>query len=199
MTLSRIIATSLTGAEPIHDGGRAIGPTVLDFWRWSVSDLLSNVTRSRLAEFLIANALGIDTAPPRDEWAAWDLTSPEGIKIEVKCSAYLQSWYQARHSSPSFSIKPSRAWDPNTNSYSATSQRQAHLYVFALLDHLDKATVDPLDVRQWVFFVVPTSSIDGYQRSQSSITLKSLTKISRPVRYQELRAQILRSLEPIAT
>lgn len=199
VTLSRIEATTRTGAEPVHDDGHAIGPTVLDFWRWSVSDLLSNATRGRLAEFLIAKALGIDTARPRDEWAAWDLTSPEGIKIEVKCSAYLQSWYQTKLSSPSFSIRPSRAWDPNTNNLSPTSQRQAQLYVFALLAHREKATVDPLNIRQWVFFVVPTTHIDGYQRSQSSITLKSLTKLSEPVPYQDLRSQILKSVEHGAT
>lgn len=190
MTLSRVKTPPLAGSELVHDNGDATGPTVLDFWRWSGSDLLSNATRGRFAEFLIATAIGIDTTSPRNEWAAWDLTSPDGAKIEVKCSAYLQSWYQAKLSSPCFSIKPSRAWDPDTNSLSTKSQRQAQLYVFALLAHRDKSTVDPLDVRQWEFFVVPTSRLDGYQRSQSTITLKSLTKLCEPVSYRDLRAQI---------
>jgi len=195
VTLSRIEAATRTGSEPIHDNGVAIGSTVLDFWRWSVSDLLSNVTRGRLAEFLVAKALGIDAANPSEEWASWDLTSPEGIKIEVKCSAYLQSWYQAKLSSPYFSIKASRAWDPNTNSLSPTSLRQAQLYVFALLAHREKATVDPLNVRQWAFFVLPTSRIDDYKRSQSTITLKSLETLCEPVAYHDLRAHILRFVD----
>ncbi|WHZ21248.1 MAG: hypothetical protein OJF47_000360 [Nitrospira sp.] len=192
-SLLRKKPSSLTGSEPLHDAGEALGPTVVDFWRWSVSDLLSNATRGRLAEFLIAKALGVGTLSPRDEWAAWDLTSPEPecIKIEVKCSAYLQSWYQAKLSSPSFSIKPSRAWDPDTAKLSPMSERQAQVYVFALLAHRDKTTVDPLNVRQWEFYVVPTSRIAGYQRSQSTITLRSLQGLCEPASYQELRAQVL--------
>ena len=32
---------------------------VIDFWKWSVSDLVSNATRGRLAEFIVAKALKI--------------------------------------------------------------------------------------------------------------------------------------------
>jgi hypothetical protein len=66
----------------------------LDFWRRSASDILSNATRGRLAEFLVATATGIDIKTVRDEWGAYDLLTPEGIKLEIKSAAYLQSWYQ---------------------------------------------------------------------------------------------------------
>jgi hypothetical protein len=77
-----------TGNEPLSDAGK----TLLDFWRWNGSDLASNTTRGRLAEFIVASAMNIDLSVPREEWSAWDLTSPEGIRIEVKSVAYLQSW-----------------------------------------------------------------------------------------------------------
>jgi hypothetical protein len=32
--------------------------TVLEFWQWAVSDLKTNTTRSMLAEFLVAKAVG---------------------------------------------------------------------------------------------------------------------------------------------
>ena len=35
------------GSEPLHQGGRPIGRTVLDFWRWSASDLAWDATQWR--------------------------------------------------------------------------------------------------------------------------------------------------------
>ena len=52
------------------------------------------------------------------------------------------------------------------------------MYVFALLAHTDQRTLDPLDVSQWQFFVVPTVSLDNRKRSQHSITLPSLKALA---------------------
>ncbi len=46
--------------------------------------------------------------------------------------------------------------------------------MFALLAHKDGATLDPLNVGQWRFYVLATSKLEKYERSQHSITLKSL-------------------------
>jgi hypothetical protein len=109
-----------------------------------------------------------------DEWAAYDLETPSGIRIEVKSAAYLQAWHQERPSRIAFDTRPTRAWDPKTNILAAEPSRQADVYVFALLAHLEKATLDPLDVSQWQFFVLPTPVLDGRTRSQHSIALVSL-------------------------
>jgi hypothetical protein len=50
--------------------------------------------------------------------------------------------------------------------------------VFALLAHTDKPTVDPLNINQWEFYVLPTTTLDNYDRSEVSITLKSLDALS---------------------
>ncbi|MBU0536462.1 MAG: hypothetical protein KKE20_05825 [Nanoarchaeota archaeon] len=55
---------------------------LFEFWQWSVSDLMSNATRGRLAEFIVAKALNIDKGI-RNEWDAYDL-SYKNIKIETK-------------------------------------------------------------------------------------------------------------------
>ena len=60
--------------------------------RWANSDLVSNVTRGVLAEYIVAHAVGVSTAIVRDEWAAYDLETPDGIKLEVMPAAYIQSW-----------------------------------------------------------------------------------------------------------
>lgn len=176
--LGRLIASRKTGEERFHLDGTDLHFTLLDFWQWSASDLLSNATRGRLAEFIVAKALGIDTAGVRNEWDAYDLRTDGGIRIEVKSAAYIQSWFQNRLSSISFLTRPTRAWDADTNRQSLDAKRQADVYVFALLAHRDKSTANPLNVDQWRFYVVSTPVLNARTRSQHSITLNSLETLA---------------------
>ena len=96
--LPHITQTLKTGNELFHWKGQSLDISLLDFWRWSVSDLVSNATRGRLAEFIVATALNVPFDQVRDEWGAYDLLTPEGIKVEVKSAAYIQSWYQSKPS-----------------------------------------------------------------------------------------------------
>lgn len=89
--LPRVKLARKTGPEPFHANGTAVGCDLLDFWQWSTSDLVSNVTRGRLAEYIVARALGLDTNGVRNEWAAFDLQTESGVKIEVKSAAFIQS------------------------------------------------------------------------------------------------------------
>ncbi len=118
-------ASRKTGDEPFHIGREVIPFDVLSFWRWSVSDLLSNVTRGILAEYIVARALGIGEDDIRDEWAAFDLLTHDGTKVEVKSAAYLQSWHQNKLSNISFSTAKTRAFDPETGVMSDIAKRQA--------------------------------------------------------------------------
>jgi hypothetical protein len=191
MNLARVPPEPKSGSEVLHDGNAPLGATLTDFWRWSASDLLSNATRGRLAEFIVAKALEIPTSDVRDEWAPWDLTTPEGTRVEVKSASYLQSWFQAKPSTICFSTRPTAAWDADTNTFTTIKTRQAKVYVFALLAHKeDKLRIDPLDVSQWQFFVVPTPVLDAYTRSQHSITHRSLLGLAQPVASRELRAHV---------
>jgi len=190
--LDKIEVELKTGDEQFKSDEGPLNFRLSDFWRWSVSDLVSNATRGRLAEFIVATALEIDLkAAVRDEWAAFDLESPEGIKIEVKSAAYLQSWSQLKLSNICFSIKPSRYWDSSTNVVSETPVRQANVYIFCLLRHIDKSTVDPMNFDQWEFYVVPTEKLNNYPRSQTSITLPSLRTLADPVSYNMLKKTVL--------
>jgi hypothetical protein len=69
-SLLRRISRRLDGSERFHTGGRALDFDVTDFWRWSLSDHVSNATRGRLAEYIVARALDIPSSGVRDEWAA---------------------------------------------------------------------------------------------------------------------------------
>ncbi len=77
--LSRIYPVRRIGNEVIHLGGQSLGTTLLDFWSWSSSDLVSNAKRGVLAEFIVANALGIGLNGVRDEWEPYDLVTPEQV------------------------------------------------------------------------------------------------------------------------
>jgi hypothetical protein len=81
---NRLTPSPKTGTEQFHTGDSPIGATLHSFWQWNSSDLVSNTTRGRLAEFIVARGLGIDTSEPREEWQAYDLLWKEKIKIEVK-------------------------------------------------------------------------------------------------------------------
>ena len=172
--------TRKTGIEPLHTNGQALRFNLADFWAWSTSDIVSNATRGILTEFIVATALDADVTGVRNEWDAFDLTTPSGVKVEVKSAAYVQSWHQARLSTISWLTPRTRAWDATTNIQSSESRRQADVYVFALLHHQDKATIDPLDTTQWSFFVLPTRVLNERTRSQHSITLNSLQKLAGP-------------------
>lgn len=80
------------GDEPFTQAGESKGFDLLEFWRWSTSDLVDNATRGVLAEYIVAKALKIETLRPRQSWAPWDLTwnAPGAamIKLEVKSAAY---------------------------------------------------------------------------------------------------------------
>lgn len=69
MNLSeKLHLSSKSGNENFNFENQNLNFSLLDFWRWSVSDILSNTTRGILAEFIIVKALGADIANVRNEW-----------------------------------------------------------------------------------------------------------------------------------
>ncbi|MGB8226506.1 MAG: hypothetical protein WCE45_06560 [Sedimentisphaerales bacterium] len=193
MELKPINSKRKTGREPFVYNGKKHIVTLLDFWKWSGSDVTTNTTRGILAEFIVAMALrqhkGI-----RMPWNAFDLLSKEGIKIEVKSAAYIQSWHQQNFSKIAFSIRPARAWSSETNQLADEQKRQAEIYVFALLKYLDKLTINPLDLNQWTFFVISTKRLEKTFPKAKSISLKKLQNKLQPTEcsYKRLRKYIIR-------
>ncbi|MFD1256803.1 hypothetical protein ACFQ3S_08335 [Mucilaginibacter terrae] len=192
MAFYKIEATLKTGDERLVSKDQNLAFSLLDFLRWSVSDILSNATRGRFAEFIVATAVKLDIQQVRDEWGAYDLETPDGTKIEVKSAAYIQTWFQRSLSKISFSIKAALYWDSLTNLQSKIAKRSADVYVFCLLHHDNKQTCDPLNLDHWEFYVLATQELNLYTRSQHSITLKSLKKLTIAVNYEELNNEIIK-------
>ena len=198
MRLGRINVTRKTGQEKFKPTTDDTDIRLVDFWQWSTSDLLNNVTRGILAEFLVATDLGVNQGT-RTEWDAYDITDKDGTKIEVKTSAYLQSWHQDDYSKISFDIKPTTIWNPDTNKFEGNISRQSDFYVFCLLHHKDKETVDPLDLDQWTFYLLPTDTLDRELKDQKRLSLNRLLKLDPTVcRFGQIRQEIekLKSAPP---
>ena len=177
-----VISTKkLDGAETFKnaEGSPLAATDILDYWSWAYSDIVGNTNRGAFAEFIVARAIGSEPLV-RTDWAAYDLDTPSGIKVEVKSSAYLQSWHQATASTPTFSIKKAREWFPETNELSEERLRYSDVYVFCLLAYKgDKRLLDPLDLSQWVFYVVKTSEIDRIFGDRSSISINRVKDLSQ--------------------
>jgi hypothetical protein len=114
-----------------------------EFWQWAHSNFLSNAERGRLAEFIVAKALGSLSAQ-REEWDAWDVTSKDGIKVEVKASGYIQSWHQTKPSTLRFDIKKPLSWHVKTNIIDGVASRSADVYVFCVHKEKNTETANPL-------------------------------------------------------
>lgn len=162
--------------------------TVGDFWSWAYSDILSNRNRSVFAEFIVGSALGV-IKTPRIEWDAADLFY-RGKKIEVKSSAYLQSWQQTGHSLIRFDIAKKKSWHAEDNTFEVEAIRVADCYVFCIYLETDPTKANVLDVENWQFYVVPTVEIEQELGEQKSIGVKRIKAMCKPVGYDELKNRI---------
>lgn len=191
-------STKKTGQEVFSSNNQPLPVNLLDFWRWSTSDLLSNATRGVLAEFIVATALGVDLSPiVREEWAAYDLEFCER-KIEVKSAAYVQSWHQNRYSNIRFNISSTREWNKETNIQAKDEKRQADLYIFCLFTSKQKKDANPLNLDEWLFYVLPSREIDEFFGSQKTVSLtKLVSKGTQPCGYRDLRTQVEKWFEII--
>ncbi len=165
-----------------------VGTTVMDFWRWTLSDLRMNTTRSLLAEFLVAKAVG-DPSPLRVEWADFDVTSAEGIKIEVKSSRYCQSWRQRRLSTLSFGRLSARAWSEETGARGAVPDVRADVFVFAIQTCRDCQRYDAFDLNQWEFRVIPGAVVKRHAGRSVGLSFV-LKQAPDPLRWDQLHEAV---------
>ncbi|MEU9131891.1 hypothetical protein AB0D08_27945 [Kitasatospora sp. NPDC048540] len=186
ITVDRHAPRELT---PLDGGEMFRGPdagTVLDFWRYAMPDLRTNTTRGLLAEFLVHRAVG--AVDRNTEWESFDVLTPSGVRIEVKTSAYLQAWGQARLSDIRFSRLRGRVWTPETGSASEQSYN-ADVYVFACHTARTHTDYDPLDIGQWHFYIAPRALVEA--TAQASLGLAAVHRIcGDPVGYEDLAHRI---------
>jgi len=68
--LDKIKTEQKNGNEHFTFGGKNLDIKLIDYWKWSASNLISNATRGMFAEFIVAMAMEIDLTSVREEWKA---------------------------------------------------------------------------------------------------------------------------------
>ena len=173
--LAAMALESLSGQEQLVASAE---PPVrlVDYWRWSGSELMSNTERGVLAEFLVAIALGVQDQP-REEWGNFDLEATlngRRTRLEVKSSAERQSWKGKPRSYHSFHIgKTGDSWGELSG-----KRRWADVYVFCILKNLHATSqLQALDSRNWEFLVLPTATIERERPEQKTIRAGPLREV----------------------
>ena len=80
--------------EPFIFDGEPAGFSLLCFWIWSGSNVLDNILRGQIAEYIVIQATGAEVPEIYSRWQSQDIMTPQGITIEVKSSAYFQAHHQ---------------------------------------------------------------------------------------------------------
>ena len=165
----------------VHNGKACF--SVLDFWRYSFSQLEN--LGDRIAEFLVAKALGIDKAENVNYWTAYDMAY-RNKRIEVKSTSYVHPWNTRVSRVRMFSIEPTNNsyWGNSIDGDNSerTMSRQSEVYVFCLNSNEDIRNNNPLNIDDWIFYVVPTYEINIYCQdnpNQKKISLNVVRRMSK--------------------
>jgi hypothetical protein len=194
---------NLTKLEPNRIIDDLYGNTVLDFWSWAFSDLISGSNRGIFAEFLVGAVLGT-TENARIEWDVADHIY-RGRKIKVKSAAYIEHWLQSKPSRISFPVNHIQRKEIKTSIPGLTLYPKPEVYVFCVFDVRERNEADMLDMSKWLFCPVAAHIIESKYRRKKSITLKEVQRVAPSVQILQLRRAIdgvieeLNSREPHKT
>ena len=185
-----------SGDEKFIIGDKPAVFTVKDFWSWSYSDMMINTYRGLLAEFLVAQALGVANDESRFFHPNYDIEFIVNAKtygIEVKASAYRQSWGDGKidkgTTKPSFDISQSFR-RPYSNP--PEKGRFSDVYVFCLHNEKCASKADALNLSQWSFYPVATWRITKKFSDQKRSRISKINDLTDPFSFNELRKEVVR-------
>lgn len=176
-------------------GGEKLGFNLVDFWRFRYSNIYD--IQGAIAEFIVAKALGLDTASNTEYWTLWDINY-RGMRIEVKETSYYHPWNKDGKvfSARSFGITKanSRYAESATGKLEDGKEnvfeRQNDIYVFCLNTGNTKEESNPLNLDNWEFYVIPTETINEKCSNNKSISLNKVRKLTPTVKYGDLKTTI---------
>ncbi len=177
----------LVGDECFTLNGEGTQLTILDFWRWHFSEIYD--LQSKMAEYIVAKALGLKEAQNAGDWTLYDILY-RGKRIEIKETAYFHAWQtdeEPKSRQRTFGI--TKAYDKYQDSTSEL-KRQNDIYVFCLNTGETKAESYPLELKNWEFYIVPTSVINDVCKDGKSISLSRVRKLSPRVEYTNIKTVI---------
>lgn len=148
--------------------------------------LITNVFRGHVAEAIVAAALEPEWSWCARDYASWDFERDDGVRLEVKQSAALQSWTKQppKKISASFDIAPRKGYWEGLN-WIPDPGRRAHIYVLAFHSFTNE-TADHRDPAQWRFYVVRSADLPNAR----TISLGPLGRLSEPCSFAELGKRV---------
>lgn len=197
------------GDEKLINNGEYMPYTMLDFWKWAYSNLLHNMQRGTLAEFIVKSALDQNNVnenfsikiglEPYDLDGPWITPWKRAAHIEVKSAAMVQLWDIKQPERANFSIAPAKLPD-ETGDYreEAPKQRNSDIYVFTLYTATDRHR-NILDLSWWEFYVVATDYLDEKFKERKTISLKTLREFCVPCTFDQLYENICSVCSEIST
>jgi hypothetical protein len=158
---------------------------ILEFWQWAFGDLCDDDIKGIYAEWIVHKLLQVHT-PRRIGWANSDIITPGGTRIEVKSTAYWQTWkFLDEHGRleivPKHTPKEGdigirfgglKARDSTSVDWSKPPRFKSHLYVFAFQKERSIHKWNALDLSQWEFFLVKALELE--QLKWKSVSLATL-------------------------
>lgn len=147
--------------------------------------VMQNNLRGLWVEAMVAELLGPEWKHTGADWAAWDFERADGLRLEVKQSARMQSWGES-DSVPRFSVKAALGHYPKDAPYlpNVSGDRLAHVYLFAWHPGADQR-----EPEEWEFYVVRA---DQLPKGQKGVSLGAIRKVVSPIKCWHLLPVIAR-------
>lgn len=139
-----------------------------------------------IAEFLVAKALGMEKPFNRDGWTLWDIEYG-GKRIEVKETGYYHSWRKDGKTSDVRTFGITKAYSQDGTN---TKERQNDIYVFCLNIGKDRESSNPLELKNWEFYIIPTEIINKQCGDNKSIGLGRIKQLAKCLSYEEIKPVI---------
>ncbi|HET9767755.1 MAG TPA: hypothetical protein VFS60_12950 [Thermoanaerobaculia bacterium] len=177
--------------------------TVEAFWRWAYGDLCDDDVKAAYAEWLVALLLGLPQQR-RNTGTRSDLITPGGVRLEVKSSAYWQSWKYVGEDGALQLPEVTNLSSPPATRVHFRGLRALHsdLYVFCMQTQLDLQKWDALDLAQWEFYLLERRQLEGIGvgANRRSITLGTLRRMQSPLsaaQFQQAGMAVVHDLERV--
>lgn len=184
----------LKGDEKFTIDGKPTEMNVLDFWRFHYCERFD--LQDKIAEYIVAKALGNDEAINTKMWTLFDILY-RNTRVEVKETSYYHAWQsdeEPKSDARVFSITKAYSEYKDANS---AYERQNDIYVFCLNTGKNKEESDPLVLEHWEFYVVPTFLINRECADAKKISLGRVRKLARKIGYGELKSEIDRIINEV--
>ena len=139
---------------------------------------------------------GLTNVGIRNPWGDFDVLYIEkNLKVEVKCSSYIQDWDQNDYSKPTFSGLKAKDlyWSSAVGNYNKekTKAYKSDIYVLALFREKELEKLNLLDLAQWSFYIFTQERLKEITKNGSSLSLIRIEKLKlTPCKYEEIKSTV---------